>query len=97
MLTDINAVNRTKAWNDVAKETGQFTTVVQVPTNWNPELFLSGLTNALNAHPEANCVFAASDFCFPSIQAALEKAGRWAPPDSPNTCGWQLATFLPPR
>ena len=79
MLTDINAVNRTKAWNEVGKATGQYETIVQVPTNWNPELFLSGLTNALNAKPEANCVFAASDFAFPSIQAALEKAGRWAP------------------
>src|SRR6201997_235469 len=27
MLTDINAVNRSKAWNEVAKETGQFTTI----------------------------------------------------------------------
>ena len=73
MLTDINAVNRSKAWNEVAKQTGQYETIVQVPTEWNPELFLSGLTNALTAKPEANCVFAASDFAFPSIQAALEK------------------------
>ncbi|GLS19653.1 hypothetical protein GCM10007874_26700 [Labrys miyagiensis] len=84
MLTDINAVNRSKAWNEVAKETGQFETIVQVPTEWNPELFLSGLTNALTAKPEANCVFAASDFAFPSIQAALEKAGRWAPTGQPK-------------
>src|SRR5258707_3458637 len=64
-LTDINAVNRSKGWNELAKETGQYDRVVQVPTEWNPELFLSGLTNALTAHPEANCVFAASDFAFP--------------------------------
>lgn len=56
MLTDINAVNRSKAWNEVAKESGQYETIVQVPTDWNPELFLSGLTNALTAKPEANCV-----------------------------------------
>lgn len=84
MLTDINAVNRSKAWNAVGKKTGQYETIVQVPTEWNPELFLSGLTNALNARPEANCVFAASDFAFPSIQAALEKAGRWAPAGQPK-------------
>jgi ribose transport system substrate-binding protein len=84
MLTDINAVHRSQGWNEVAKATGQFETIVQVPTNWNPELFLSGLTNALNAKPEANCVFAASDFAFPSIQAALEKAGRWAPTGQPK-------------
>jgi ribose transport system substrate-binding protein len=100
MLTDINAVNRSKAWNEVAKETGQYTTIVQVPTNWNPELFLSGLTNALNAHPEANGVFAASDFAFPSIQAALEKAGRWAPTGQPKhmwlaTCDLLTAAVKP--
>lgn len=79
MLTDTNAVARTEGWNEMAKQTGQFVTLVQVPTEWNPEKFLSGLTDALNAYPEANCVFSASDFAFPSIQAALEKADRWAP------------------
>jgi ribose transport system substrate-binding protein len=93
MLTDINAVNRSKAWNEVAKETGQYETIVQVPTEWNPELFLSGLTNALTAKPEANCVFAASDFAFPSIQAALEKADRWAPTGQPKHM-WLATTDL---
>lgn len=83
-LTDTNAVNRSKAWNLVAQQSGQYQTVVQVPTNWDPNLFLSGLTNALTAHPEANCVFSASDFAFPSIQAALEKADRWAPTGQPK-------------
>ena len=94
MLTDINAVNRRKAWNDVAKESGQYETIVQVPTEWNPELFLSGLTNALTAKPEANCVFAASDFAFPSIQAALEKADRWAPTGQPKHMWLATADLL---
>lgn len=93
MLTDINAVARSKAWNEVAKESGQYETVVQVPTEWNPELFLSGLTNALIAQPDANCVFAASDFAFPSIQAALEKADRWAPTGQPKHM-WLATTDL---
>jgi hypothetical protein len=93
MLTDINAVNRSKAWNEVAKETGQYTTIVQVPTNWNPELFLSGLTNALNAHPEANCVFAASDFAFPRFKRRWRKQVGGRRLDSRSTCGWQRATF----
>jgi len=93
MLTDINAVNRSKAWNEVGKETGQYETIIQVPTEWNPELFLSGLTNALTAKPEANCVFAASDFAFPSIQAALEKADRWAPTGQPKHM-WLATTDL---
>ena len=94
MLTDINAVNRSKAWNEVAKQTGQYETIVQVPTEWNPELFLSGLTNALTAKPEANCVFAASDFAFPSIQAALEKANRWAPTGQPKHMWLATADLL---
>jgi ribose transport system substrate-binding protein len=94
-LTDINAVNRSKGWNELAKETGQYETVVQVPTEWNPELFLSGLTNALTAHPEANCVFAASDFAFPSIQAALEKADRWAPTGQPKHIWLATNDLLP--
>jgi ABC-type sugar transport system substrate-binding protein len=93
MLTDINAVNRSKAWNEVANVSGQYETIVQVPTEWNPELFLSGLTNALTAKPEANCVFAASDFAFPSIQAALEKADRWAPTGQPKHM-WLATTDL---
>jgi ribose transport system substrate-binding protein len=94
-LTDVNAVNRSKGWNELAKETGQYETVVQVPTEWNPELFLSGLTNALTAHPEANCVFAASDFAFPSIQAALEKADRWAPTGQPKHIWLATNDLLP--
>jgi ribose transport system substrate-binding protein len=77
-LTDVNAVNRSKGWNEAASK-GGVTTIIQVPTEWNPELFRSGLTNALKAKPEANCVFAASDFAYTAIQAALEGAGRYAP------------------
>jgi len=78
-LTDINAVNRSKAWHDVTDKSGVVVTVVSVPTEWNPELFRSGATNALRAHAEANCMFIASDFCFSAVQSALEGAGRWAP------------------
>jgi ribose transport system substrate-binding protein len=78
-LTDINAVNRSKGWHDVTDKSGVVVTVVSVPTEWNPELFRSGATNALRAHPEANCMFIASDFCFSAVQSALEGAGHWAP------------------
>ena len=77
-LTDVNAVNRTKAFAEVAASSGAYTIVQQVPTEWKPDLFLSGTTNALKAHPEANCLLTASDFAFPSIQSALEGAGKWA-------------------
>ena len=51
-------------------------TVVEVPTEWNPEMFRSGTANALRAHPEANCMFLASDFAWSAVQSPLEAAGR---------------------
>lgn len=78
-LTDINAVNRSKGWNEVDAERDEFETIAQVPTEWNPELFRSGLANALRANPEANCAFIASDFAITAVQSALEEVDRWAP------------------
>lgn len=78
-LTDINAVNRSKGWNDVDAKSDSFETLVQVPTEWNPDLFRSGTANALQANPDANCLFVASDFAFAAVQSALEAAGKWAP------------------
>jgi ribose transport system substrate-binding protein len=81
---DTNAVNFSRAWNDVTKNSGVVTTLMQVPTEWNPELFLSGTTNAFKAHPEANCMFVASDFALSAVKSALEKIGRWKPQGDPR-------------
>ena len=83
-LLDSNAVVRTKTWNKVTSESGVIDTVAHVPTEWNPELFRSGLANALKAHPDANCLFTASDFALPAIRAALEDADRWHPTGTPK-------------
>lgn len=84
-LTDVNAVNRSTAWNEVVgRSGGTLETIVQVPTEWKPELFLSGAANALKAHPDANCMFLASDFAFSAVQSALEGAGKWARTGEPN-------------
>ncbi len=83
-LTDINAVNRSKAWHEVTDHSGVITTIQQMPTEWNPDLFRSGTVNALRAHPEANCMFLASDFAWPAIQSALESVGRYAKTGDPK-------------
>jgi len=49
-----------------------------------PEKFRTGTANALKAHPEANCMFVASDFCFTAVQSALEDAGKWKPTGPPG-------------
>jgi len=81
-LRDMNAVHRSKGWNEVGEKQKVWETVIQVPTEWNPEKFMTGTANALQAHPEANCMFIASDFCFSAVQSALKNAGRFAPADA---------------
>ncbi|MDG2356406.1 MAG: sugar ABC transporter substrate-binding protein [Paracoccaceae bacterium] len=83
-LTDINAVQRTKGWAKVVAERSEVSTITQVPTEWNPELFRSGLANALRANPDANCAFIASDFAITAVQAALEEADKWYPSGHPK-------------
>jgi len=76
-LKDNNAVLRSQALNEVAAETGAFTVVTKVPTEWDPQKFLSGITNALQAYPDADCMFLASDFAWSAVQAALETHDRY--------------------
>ena len=45
---------------------------------------LSGLNDALRAHPEANCILAASDWAIDAVQAALEKVDKWYPTGHPK-------------
>ena len=78
-LRDMNAVNRSKGWHDVEEALGAWETVVQIPTEWDPGKFLSGTANALEAHPDANCMFVASDFAFEGVLTALENAGKLHP------------------
>ncbi|MEM8550954.1 MAG: sugar ABC transporter substrate-binding protein [Pseudomonadota bacterium] len=94
-LTDINAVNRSKGWNEVDARRDEISTIAQVPTEWNPELFRSGLANALRANPEANCAFVASDFAITAVQSALEEAGRWAPAGEPDHFWLATQDLLP--
>jgi ribose transport system substrate-binding protein len=83
-LTDENAVARHKAWHEVTDKSGVIETVVEVPTEWNPEKFRSGTTDALRAHPEANCMFLASDFAWSAVQSPLEAAGRYVKTGDPK-------------
>ena len=83
-LRDMNAVQRSNGWHKVESDMHQWETVIQVPTEWNPQKFLTGTANALQAHPEANCMFVASDFCFSAVETALKNADRWAPIGDPK-------------
>ena len=77
-LGDINAVERRKGFNDAIKNYGDVVeTVAEVPTEWNQEKALAGVTNALQANPDINFIFTSSDFMLPSIVSALKNAGRY--------------------
>jgi ABC-type sugar transport system substrate-binding protein len=77
-LGDENAVLRSEGLYLAAKEVGA-TVLQDVPTGWDPDRALSGLSAALQAHPDATGVFVASDHLIQGVKTALERAGRWAP------------------
>lgn len=54
-----------------------FEIVAQVPGDWNAEKGLSGLQNALQAHPDADVIYAHSEFYNAACTSALTKAGRY--------------------
>lgn len=79
-LGDINAVNRRKGFNDaIAAYPELIELVAEVPTEWNQEKALAGVTNALQANPDINFIFSSSDFLFPSLVSALKNAGKYHP------------------
>ena len=68
-----------------------FELVSEIPTEWNHDIALKGLQNALQANPDANLVITPSDFLYPPIRSALEQANKWAKVGEPNHCA--LLTF----
>lgn len=78
-LNDTYAVIQRDALARIAPEyPDQIEIVQQVPGDWDAEKGLSGLQNALQAHPEANAIFAHSEFYNAGIKSALTGAGRYA-------------------
>jgi ABC-type sugar transport system substrate-binding protein len=77
-LADQNAIARRDGFEEVVKK---YPAVIQVvagiPTEWNQEKALAGVTNALQGNPDISFIFTSSDFLFPSIISALKQAGKW--------------------
>jgi ABC-type sugar transport system substrate-binding protein len=77
-LGDTNAVARRDGFDDAVRQYPDVIEVVsRVPTEWNQEKALAGVTNALQANPDINFIFTSSDFLFPSIESALRQAGKY--------------------
>lgn len=82
-LRDENAVNRQLGFEKAVREFDA-TILTTVPSEWNPDKALSGLSAALQAYPDANALFVASDFLLGAVQTACERVGKWAPYGEPN-------------
>jgi inositol transport system substrate-binding protein len=77
-LGDQNAIERRDGFDQVMARCEDAVSVVsRIPTEWNQEKALAGMTNALQAHPDLGLVFTSSDFMLPSIVSALKGAGRY--------------------
>ena len=77
-LGDINAVGRRDGFLKTAEKYPDFLEVVsRIPTEWNQEKALAGLTSALQANPDIDFIFTSSDFLFPSIVSALQSRGKY--------------------
>lgn len=92
-LADINAINRTKEFAKLDQANDNISIIAQIPSEWNPELVLSGLTDAFRAHPEANCLLLASDWAIDAVQAAAENSTNGIRRATPSTSGSPPTTF----
>ena len=82
-LRDENAVNREKGFEQAVKDFGG-KILVTVPSEWNNDKALAGLSAALQTYPQANALFVASDALLPAVQSACERVDRWYPYGNPK-------------
>lgn len=84
-LGDANSIERRDGFMEVVQAHPDLIEVVaSIPTEWNPDKAFAGLNNALQAHPDINCLFTPSDFLAPQIEQALKIAGKWHRRDEPG-------------
>lgn len=84
-LGDTNGVYRRDGFEDVIeKNTDVVEVVSNIVTGWNADKAFSGLSNALQAHPDINMVVSSSDFLTPQIQQALRAVDKWKKAGDPG-------------
>lgn len=77
-LADPNAVQRRQGFMDVIEKYPElFNTPVEIATQWNSDVALSGLEAAITANPDIDFIYTSSDFLFPTIRSVLESHGKW--------------------
>lgn len=77
-LGDINAIGRRDGFEEALKvHAGQFDVVARIPTEWNQEKALAGITNAMQANGDIGLIFASSDLLLPSVVSALKQNRKY--------------------
>ncbi len=78
-VIDENAINREKGLRRALEDSGYADLEVIVCDSgaWEPDVARDSVDAALQAHPEANCLYTSSDFMMPGIQTALENHDKW--------------------
>jgi ABC-type sugar transport system substrate-binding protein len=77
-LGDINALGRRDGFEEALKPHAERIGIAaRIPTEWNQEKALAGITNALQATPDIDLIFASSDLLLPSVVSALKAKGRY--------------------
>jgi inositol transport system substrate-binding protein len=88
-LTDVNAVYRHEGVTEVvAKYPDIFTEVIEIPTEWKAENADSLGQAALQANPDVNLIFTASDMLVPTVKSILQKFDKWYPVGDPKHITW---------
>jgi ABC-type sugar transport system substrate-binding protein len=84
-LADMNAINRRDGFEAALQpHAGRIEVVSRIPTEWNQEKALAGITNALQAHPDIDFIFTSSDLLLPSIVSALKNTGKYKKTGEPG-------------
>lgn len=84
-LSDLNAINRRDGFDAALQPyASQIEVVSRIPTEWNQEKALAGITNALEAHPDIDLIFTSSDLLLPSISSALKNRGKYKKAGEPG-------------
>jgi ABC-type sugar transport system substrate-binding protein len=84
-LGDQNAIDRLDGFRDAAKaRPDDLEVIAEIPTDWKVEKHFSGLTNALQSHPDIDFITICSDTFVPTLAQVLKTAGRWKKHDEPG-------------
>ena len=80
-VIDENAINRETGLRRALVDAGypDLEVIVCDSGAWEPDVARDSVDAALQAHPEANCLYTSSDFMMPGIQTAMENNDKWYP------------------